>query len=163
MSFTNTEPASHQSENTWFTPKDMIEKIGEFDTDPCTMSYRPFDLARKNIEFDKGENGLELDWSKCGRMFINPPYGKQISPFVDKFISETPDGMMLIFARMGSRDVQKLIENGAYFFLLRKRVYFINKEGVRGTNAGTDSMLVFWKYDEIYNIDLAGALVGRIR
>jgi hypothetical protein len=31
MTFTATDPSSHQSENIWFTPKYIIEKLGGFD------------------------------------------------------------------------------------------------------------------------------------
>lgn len=141
MSFTNTEPPTHQSENTWFTPVEFINTLGPFDLDPCTVSFRPFHTATKHYEHDLGDNGLELDW--FGDVWLNPPYGKAIMPFIDKFISHK-QGIMLIFARMGSEGVQKLIKSGAYCYCLRKRVYFIQKHGLRATNAGTDSILVFY-------------------
>lgn len=141
MSFCATDPQAHESENIWFTPKPMIEALGPFDLDPCTVSFRPFHTAKKHFEFDLGDNGLELPWS--GDVWLNPPYGKQIMPFIDKFISHKR-GIMLIFARMGSEGVQKLIREGAYIFCLRKRLYFIQKHGLKSTNAGTDSILVFF-------------------
>jgi hypothetical protein len=145
MSFTNTEPSNHESENTWFTPKAYIDALGPFDLDPCTASFRPFHTAKKHYEFDLGDNGLELPW--FGDVWLNPPYGKQIVPFIDKFISHKK-GIMLIFARMGSEGVQKLIKEGAFVYYLRKRLYFIQKHGLKSTNAGTDSILVF--FDEKY-------------
>lgn len=145
MSFTNTEPQSHQGENTWFTPKQYIDALGPFDLDPCTVSFRPFDTAKVHIERDLGGCGLATPWE--GDVWLNPPYGKEIGPFIDKFI-EHKKGIMLIFARMGSEPVQKLIKSGAMMFCLRRRVYFIQKDGLKATNAGTDSMLVF--FDEKY-------------
>lgn len=148
MSFSATDPSNHQSENTWFTPRSVVEKLGVFDLDPCTVSFRPFDIAIEHIERDLGECGLSINW-KNKRCFINPPYGKEITPFIEKFIEEKPSGFMLIFSRMGSEGVQKLIKNGAYVFCLRKRITFIQKQGIKKTNAGTDSCLVFWNKDEI--------------
>ena len=145
MSFTATDPQNHQSQNTWFTPKEFIEKLGEFDLDPCTVSYRPFNTANCHFEFDEYVNGLTRDW--FGDVWLNPPYGKEMTPFVDKFI-EHKKGIMLIFARMGNKDIHKLIESGAYFYFLRKRVKFISKDGKSDTNSGTDSCLVF--YDDKY-------------
>lgn len=141
MSFTATEPQNHQSENTWFTPRIFIDSLGPFDLDPCTVSFRPFHTANKHYEHDLGDDGVELEW--FGDVWLNPPYGKQIIPFVDKFISHKK-GIMLIFARMGSVGVQKLITSGAYIYCLRKRLYFIQKHGLKSTNAGTDSILVFF-------------------
>jgi hypothetical protein len=154
MSFTNTEPQNHESENTWFTPKHFIEALGPFDLDPCTASFRPFHTAKKHYEHDLGDNGLELPWS--GDVWLNPPYGKQIMPFINKFI-EHKKGIMLIFARMGSEGVQKLINSGATCYCLRKRLYFIQKHGLKSTNAGTDSILVF--FDDKY-IDKCKSLEG---
>jgi len=161
--FISTDPSSHNSENTWFTPKKILSGIeGSFDLDPCTVSYRPFDIARINIEHDKGQDGLSIDWKEAGRIFCNPPYGEALVPFVDKFIAEKPSGFFLIFARMGSEPVQKLIEAGAYFFFLRKRIVFISKEGKKGSNAGTDSMLVFFDERELENIFIGGSFMTKV-
>lgn len=145
MSFTATDPQNHESENTWFTPENLIKTLGPFELDPCTMSTRPFNTARNHFEHDRGQDGIELPWS--GDVWLNPPYGKKILPFIDKFIAHQK-GIMLIFARMGSEGVQRLIKSGAYVYCLRKRVLFIQKNGLKVTNAGTDSILVF--YDKKY-------------
>lgn len=55
--FTQTEPHTHQSENTWFTPKIFADKLGLFDLDPCTTSFRPHDTATEHIEHDRGGVG----------------------------------------------------------------------------------------------------------
>lgn len=141
MAFTNTEPQNHQGENTWFTPRHLIDVLGPFDLDPCTMSFRPFNTAKKHVCFDRGIDGLKVKW--FGDVWLNPPYGKELTPFVKKFIKHR-HGVMLIFARMGSENVQLLLESGAYAFCLRKRIYFIQKDGMKSTNAGTDSILVFF-------------------
>ena len=141
MSFVSTDPPSRQSENTWFTPKSFIDSLGVFDLDPCTMSFRPFDTAKKHFEFDRGQDALKLDWE--GDVWLNPPYGKEILPFIDKFITHRK-GVMLVFARMGSEGIQRLIKSGAYFYFLRKRIRFLNKNGKIETSAGTDSCLVFF-------------------
>ena len=138
-SFYATDPNTHQSENTWFTPIDF--KVAQFDLDPCTVSYRPHDMASNSIEHDKGFCGLSIKWK--GDVFLNPPYGKEITPFLEKF-TKHKKGVCLIFARMGNKDVQRLVKSGAYFYMLRKRVRFIDKKGVTRANAGADSCLVFY-------------------
>lgn len=84
MGFTNTEPQNHQSENTWFTPKYIIDALGPFDLDPCTVSYAPFRTAKTMVAHDFGYDGLIGEWH--GDVWLNPPYGKQILPFIRKFI-----------------------------------------------------------------------------
>lgn len=161
MSFTSTDTNSDSTEVTWFTPKEFIDNInGEFDLDPCTMTFRPFDIAKLNCEYDNGDDGLAVSW-KDKRCFVNPPYGKQIKPFIQKFIDEKPKGFMLIFARMGSQGVQDLLNNGAYCFLLRKRISFVDLSGTKRANAGVDSALFFFDIDEIKNIRHEGVLIKK--
>jgi hypothetical protein len=158
VTFVSTDPQNHQGDNTWFTPKQFIDVLGPFELDPCTVSYRPFDTAIFHIEHDLGENGLTFNWLNfC--VWLNPPYGKELAPFVDKFI-EHKEGCMLIFARMGNEQVQKLVKSGSFMFMLRKRVKFISRYGVQDTNAGTDSMLVFYNPSYIEKCkQLEGVLV----
>lgn len=140
-SFISTDPNTHQSENTWFTPKTFIEALGPFDLDPCTVSTRPFDTASTHYCSDHGQDGLELPWS--GDVWLNPPYGKEILPFVYKFIQHKK-GCMLIFSRTGAPYFQGVIKAQASVFLLRKRVAFIDKTGAKRSNAGADSCIVFF-------------------
>ena len=149
-SFVATDPVSHQGENTWFTPREFINALGPFNLDPCTVTYRPFDTAAFHYEFDAGSNGLEMPWD--GDVWLNPPYGKEINPFIDKFI-DYKRGCALIFARMGAPYCQALASAGATFCFLRKRVAFIDKTGVKRSNAGADSCIVF--FDEKYAARLA--------
>lgn len=162
MGFTAADPSSHNSENTWFTPKWILEGLGKFDLDPCTMSNRPFDTAEKHVCRDTGACGLSTPW--FGRVWLNPPYGEEIGPFIDKFIAHRK-GVMLVFARMGSPGIQKLISSGAYFFFIRNRVRFIDKDGVMAKyNPGADSCLIFFNREEIINIrkNFKGELLGPV-
>lgn len=147
--FVGSDPSSHNSENTWFTPKIFFELLGPFDLDPCTMSFAPFKTATISVCRDLGQCGLEYNWE--GRVWLNPPYGKEITPFLDKFKAHKK-GICLIFARMGSEQIQNLLNHGAYLYCLRNRIAFINKEGISSTNAGCDSCFIFYDADEIINV-----------
>jgi len=143
MSFVSTDPSNHQGENTWFTPPEIIQELGgKFDLDPCTVSYRPFDTAKMHFEHDRGECGLQLDWHPDWEVWMNPPYGKEIAPFIKKF-KQHNNGIALVFARMGTPWMQEWVADGLGIFFLRKRVRFINKKGIPGTNAGADSCLLY--------------------
>ena len=82
-----------------------------------------------------------------------------MSPFIEKFIAEKPRGVMLIFARMGNKDIQKMINHGAYFLMLRKRIKFISRDLIQSNSAGADSCLVAWNLSEFDNINLDGVIV----
>lgn len=138
-SFISTDPSNHNSENTWYTPKSILNELCSFDMDVCTNSNRPFDIAKTHVEFDKGQNTFDIQWN--GFVWMNPPYGKEIDPFIQKFI-DYKFGIALVFARMGSRWMQKFLKKGDGIYFLRKRVRFIDKNGIQHSNAGTDSCLL---------------------
>ncbi len=147
MSFTNVDPSSHQGDNCWFTPYHIVDSLGPFDMDVCTMSFRPFDIADKHIEHDKGIDSLSTDWKDF--IWMNPPYGKEINPFIEKF-KQHNNGIALVFARMGTPWMQAWLKYGGSVFFLRKRIHFINREGKRSSaNAGTDSCLLLAGADAI--------------
>tara|TARA_R110000824_G_scaffold356764_1_gene544026 strand:- start:68 stop:565 length:498 start_codon:yes stop_codon:yes gene_type:complete len=66
----------------WETPQyfyDRLNDIYQFDLDPCCTS----ESAKCEKYFTLNENGLEQDWSGR-RVFMNPPYGRQISKWIKK-------------------------------------------------------------------------------
>lgn len=157
--FVGTDPANHNSENVWFTPPEIIKALGPFDLDVCTMTFRPFNTARKHIEHDKGQDAFKINWK--GFIWMNPPYGKEIEPFIKKF-DEHHNGIALVFSRTGTPWFQNWIKEGGQVFFLRKRVAFINKQGVKGANAGTDSCLLFCgaeAYDRIKKSGIDGVFL----
>ena len=61
----------------WETPIDLFYKLsdefGGFDLDPCATKAN----AKCLRYFDKSMDGLKQKWE--GRVFMNPPYGAEIS------------------------------------------------------------------------------------
>ena len=157
-SFTSTDPVNHQGENTWFTPPLILENLGLFDLDPCSVSFAPNFHADVNIKHDLGECGLNREWR--GRVFMNPPYGKEIEPFIKKF-KEHDNGIALVFARMGTKWMQEWLKTDNYIFFFRKRIKFINKDNEYKGNPGSDSCFLITKnnvqYFEYY--DQEGTLI----
>lgn len=151
--FTSTDPASGQGENIWFTPPEIVKPLGHFDIDVCTVSFRPFDIAKKHIEFDKGQNAFKEEWG--GIVWMNPPYGKEIDPFIERFM-KIENGIALVFARMGTHWIQKFLKEENEIFLLRKRIAFISKEGIKGTGAGADSCFLIRGQEAKIKIEFSG-------
>lgn len=60
--------------NVWLTPRYVLDLLGQFDTDPCAATVRPWDCARVNYTVE--HNGLLLPWE--GRVWLNPPYGNEV-------------------------------------------------------------------------------------
>ena len=63
---------------------------------------------------------------------------------------------------MDNKYIHKLINNGSYMLALRKRIKFINKNGLQGTNAGMASALfTFQEQDLEYFKNFNGVLLTK--
>jgi len=73
--------------NEWETPQDLFEKLNEefcFTLDPCATKEN----AKCEKYYTKKENGLIQDW-RDEVVFMNPPYGREISKWIEKAHYET--------------------------------------------------------------------------
>lgn len=61
------------SDNEYYTPKYIVDYFGTFDYDPATTKEKAEELNIKNYD-TKETNGLNSDWSKYKRIWINPPF-----------------------------------------------------------------------------------------
>ena len=65
----HTQPGRGLSDS-WVTPRDIPEKLGEFDLDPCECTPQPWRHAARG--FNVSADGLRSEWT--GRVWLNPPY-----------------------------------------------------------------------------------------
>lgn len=141
----NQNKGGQQRETRWLTPKPVVEALGEFDLDPCGAPGH--NLARQTYLIDRGEDGLALPWH--GRVWLNPPYGKEAYPFLDK-LSHHGTGTALIFARTETEAFYKYVwERANAVLFIKGRLSFLDANGVRAkANAGAPSCLVaYGPYD----------------
>jgi hypothetical protein len=68
---------------TWLTPPRILEALGEFDLDPCAPLERPWDTAKKHYTTE--DDGLIQPW--FGRVWCNPPYGKEMNAFLERMVT----------------------------------------------------------------------------
>jgi phage N-6-adenine-methyltransferase len=78
----------------WETPREFFEavdKIFHFDLDVCATQAN----AKCGRYFTKEENGLAMDWK--GICWMNPPYGREISLWVQKaYESSLHNGTVIV-------------------------------------------------------------------
>ena len=73
----------------WYTPRAIIDAtlavLGAIDLDPCSNSREAPNVpaARHLVAID---NGLACEWK--GRVYMNPPYGDEISQWTEKLRAE---------------------------------------------------------------------------
>lgn len=148
---------SHQSakmiKDEWLTPPEMIKSLGDFDLDPCSPINRPWDTAKKHYTII--DNGLMLQWE--GRVWCNPPYGKETGQWLDK-LSGHGNGIALIFARTETSIFFEYVWNRAHSVLfIEGRLYFYHVTGEKANaNAGAPSVLVSYSQNDTIAIEKSG-------
>jgi hypothetical protein len=77
--------------NEWTTPDDIIKRVrglfGVIDLDPCSD---PDATVPAKETFKLEDNGLEREWH--GRVYMNPPYGRELPDWVIKLEEEYVSG-----------------------------------------------------------------------
>ena len=70
----------------WATPKALLEELskefGPFDFDPCPYQYEGV------------WSGLATEWK--GKVFVNPPYGREIGKWVAKAYESSQAGSLVV-------------------------------------------------------------------
>lgn len=117
MSFLDSMPTEGRHVE-WFTPttikEELIEEFGVFDLDAATAPSNPMDAERF---FTKDDDALTQEWWG-ENVYLNPPYGRIISKFIDKAILEWECGratriVMLLPSRTCTQWFHKLYEHHA--------------------------------------------------
>lgn len=75
-------------EKTWLTPPNILAALGHFDTDPCCPPSMPWRTA--DTMLTEAENGVTALWT--GRVWLNPPYGREAIPFLRRMAGHRQGG-----------------------------------------------------------------------
>ena len=126
--------------NTWATPQDFFDKLNAefgFNLDPCALS----DNAKCNKFFTPEIDGLKQDWGGH-RVFMNPPYGREIGKWIEKAATCGADVVVgLLPARTDTRWFHEHIYGRAEIRFVKGRLKFGNSEN----SAPFPSMIVIWQ------------------
>lgn len=148
-------------EKTWLTPPEIIKALGPFDTDPCCPDGgMPWPTARRMIT--KSEDGLRQPW--VGRVWLNPPYGRDAVPFFKRmsFYRFNGGGIALVFARTDTVLWHRWIfpfAQGVKF--LQGRLRFCRQDGTPGATATAPSALVAYSEEDYRRLVAAESIKGR--
>lgn len=121
-------------DETWNTPAVVIDRLkkgfAEIGLDPCDNATS---ITRAQISYrlDRGEDGLALSWKGRGLVFVNPPYGREISKWASKAAKEaaqdeTLEIVLLVPARVDTAWFTRLTSNCGGVCFLRGRLRFGN-------------------------------------
>ena len=121
--FTSTNPY-------WETPPELynyLDSLYTFDFDPCPV----------NPTFD----GLTATWGKCN--YVNPPYGKTISAWLERAYNESLDGnksVLLIPARTDTKWWHDYVMKSTHVWLIKGRIKFV---GAKNSAPFPSAIVVF--------------------
>ena len=115
----------------WSTPQWLFDELDNefhFTLDPCSTHEN----HKCDKYFTKAENGLLQDW-QGETVYCNPPYGKQISQWVEKCyregIKDNTTVVMLIPARTDTAYFHDFILNRSEIRFVPGRLYFNDGKG----------------------------------
>lgn len=149
MGFThdNKNNATHD----WWTPPWIFETLGlDFDLDPASPEGGVPWIPAKKI-YTAEEDGLIQDWQ--GMVWLNPPYGKHTSAWLNK-MHQHRNGIALLFARTDCRWFHDFVIKADAILFLKGRVSFIDAQAItKSQGAGAGSMLIAWGKDCVDALD----------
>lgn len=84
----------------WNTPQKLLDVVYAFDKirlDPCSNSNSVVAAANHLCGFGIDDDGLTANWGGYGGLvYVNPPYGKDITDWVEKCMIESFNGVEII-------------------------------------------------------------------
>jgi len=142
----------------WLTPRWIVEALGAFDLDPCGAPGH--ELATKTYLLENGDDGLRDPW--VGRVWCNPPYGREMRPFVERLV-EHGRGTLLVFATVETAMWHELVWPKATAILFPLgRFTFSRGDGVQAAaNAGKPSALIAYGMNDAMALADSG-IPGRL-
>lgn len=123
---------------TWLTPPEITAALGPFDLDPCGFPGWP--TAKRLVCLP--DDGLTQPWK--GRIWLNPPYGREkVWAWLDR-LSDHGCGTALIFARTDVAGFRRTVwKRASGLLFIHGRLTFCNTSGIRSRkNPGAPSVLV---------------------
>jgi hypothetical protein len=126
----------------WWTPPEIFDALGiGFDLDPCAPMPPAAPWLPTAERICLPGDGLEAPW--FGRVWLNPPYGREAAAWVAK-LADHGDGIALVFNRADAKWCQDAITRASAICLIRGRLSFIDGAGRerKGHNAANGSMLI---------------------
>ena len=142
----------------WYTPEHVVRSFGRFDCDPCAALSPTFRTA--GVMYNKFDDGLTKEW--VGRVWLNPPYSKDLLEAFVKKLASHGNGIALLFNRCDNvlfHDV--ILKNATAVKFLRKRIHFLKPDGSSGSQPASGSIAVAFGKENVRSLE-ASELEGTV-
>lgn len=139
----------------WYTPRIIIDSVlelfGKIDLDPCSNGKGDAANVPATEHYTREDNGLARAWH--GKVYMNPPYGREVAQWVEKVTAEYQAGniseaVILIAARTDTRWFNLLTKTGAVWCAVEGRLLF-STPGVKTSNAAPFPSAIFYLGDNV--------------
>lgn len=139
------------TEYEWYTPPHILELIYQImpiDLDPASPAEP---TVKADRHYTKKDNGLIRPWT--GNIYLNPPYGKQIIPWIVKLCNEWENhrirnAIILIPAKTDTKWFNHMIQHAACFCTIKGRLHFISPNNTQNQTGTFASLLVLFSNDK---------------
>ena len=133
--------------DTTLTPLVLLDRLGEFDLDPC--GFPGHRTARQLICWP--DDGLQKDWN--GRVWLNPPYSEP-APWLDRLLKHG-DGTALVLASTDTKWFHDHATKATGLLFIRGRPSFL-REDFTEVGLMRASVLVAYGEDNARRLSLSG-------
>lgn len=142
----------------WCTPPEIFDPLEEefhFDLDAAA------DIETARVEPYLADALSIADWPGK-RIWVNPPYGRKLEPFVRRAAHEASKGKLVValipFRCRAAWWHEVVIGVAKEVRCVRKRISFMRPDGTRGDFTGScDSCIVVWDGRETFETRLVAA------
>lgn len=137
----------------WYTPRHVFDALAlTFDLDPCAPPLPAADWIPARDRYSGG--GLERPWN--GRVWLNPPYGKEAGAWVRK-LAEHGNGIALVFSRTDVAWWHGAVPSSTAVCFIRGRLTFLPGAGQSAPgNSGGPSALIAYGEDCAVAVERSG-------
>ena len=139
-------------DHSWETPQHIVDQLGVFDLDVAATQ----ETAKAPRFFTKEDDALKQKWE--GRIWLNPPYGRQIPLFLQKAYEESlkdycDEVCVLIPSRTDTRWFHQFAPLSEVFFI-KGRIKFLRDGKAEGSPAFPSLVMRFNGRNGFHLLDL---------
>ena len=146
----------------WYTPASLFDLMGlRFDLDPASPGPEVVPWLPVERHYTEADDGLVQPWT--GRVWLNPPYGRETGRWLARAAQHGREGgecIALVFARGDPAWFHDSVQAASGVFFLRKRLRFVRplpSGGLEeGGSPGNGSMLVVWGESLVQHLCVRG-------
>jgi len=127
----------------WNTPENvlkLVRQVAPIGLDPCSNERS---TVKATLALDKEQDGLAIPWSGHGLVFVNPPYGREIEPWIEKCRAEAAHGAEIVALVPARTDPIWMQRDG---FTAQRICFWRGRIRFQGAAAGAPfpSALLYW-------------------